>query len=321
MTAFTGYITYLRFKLNDSEGTILGDYTGQLLKPMTEERSRYTSSSVVEEVTLAANKATLTFKNVKIADGKLLGGRVVADGVEIEHTAAIENGVCTITCASKATGKVKVAYVYDNEIVPQVNPIPSIKAEMEGITLTAKARRIGIQYSQFAAYQMKTDYGMDLESMLMQQAQAELQAEIDGEAVTMLKEAADAYTDTHVEWTDEQLDTLAYSLKAESFLKAVELTKAKMYKANGKVLPTYMVVSPSAMTVLSFIPGFKPSNASVANGAYIAGTLNGLKVIVSPQLIAEEKDTVEAVCYFGVLGADGKTATGVFAPLESYAFA
>ena len=58
--------------------------------------------------------------------------------------------------------------------------------------------------------------------------------------------------------------TLAYSLKAESFLKAVELTKAKMYKANGKVLPTYMVVSPSAMTVLSFIPGFKASNASVA---------------------------------------------------------
>ena len=144
MTSFTGYITYLRFKLNDSENTILGDYTGQLLKPMTEERSRYTSASVVEEVTLAANKATLTFKNVKIADGKLLGGRVVADGVEIEHTAAIENGVCTITCASKAAGNVKVAYVYDNEIVPQVNPIPSIKAEMKSIPLLAKARRIAV---------------------------------------------------------------------------------------------------------------------------------------------------------------------------------
>ena len=107
----------------------------------------------------------------------------------------------------------------------------------------------------------------------------------------------------------------------EGFAKKLEEAKAAVYKVNRRFMPNWMLVSPDMMPIITFVPGFKPASNSIANGPYIAGTLNGLKVIVSPQLIAEEKESVEAVGYFGVLGADGKTATGVFAPLESYAFA
>jgi len=68
------------------------------------------------------------------------------------------------------------------------------------------------------------------------------------------------------------------------------------------------------MTILPFVPGFVHANNAIANGPYVAGNVAGMKVIVSPAL-------GNKVCYLGVLGADGKTAVGVYAPLKNYAFA
>ena len=50
---------------------------------------------------------------------------------------------------------------------------------MKSIPLIAKARRIAIYYSQIAAFQSKTDYGLDLGDQLAQQAVGRLQYEIE----------------------------------------------------------------------------------------------------------------------------------------------
>lgn len=57
--------------------------------------------------------------------------------------------------------EVKVAYVYDNVVIPQ-NDLPILNATMESIPLIARARRIAVYYSQIAAFQAKTDYGLSL---------------------------------------------------------------------------------------------------------------------------------------------------------------
>lgn len=80
-----------------------------------------------------------------------------------------------------------------------------------------------------------------------------------------------------------------------------------VYKATNKFLPNWMLVSPDMLPILNFVKGFQPANNAIANGPFVAGTVDGMKVIVSP--ILEGK-----VCYLGVLGNDGKTAVGVFAP-------
>lgn len=182
---------------------------------------------------------------------------------------------------------------------------------MKGISLQARARRIAIKYSQFAAFQSKNDYGIDLESTLAQQAQSELEFEIDGEAIYLIKNACEA--SKKIEWVDKNVDTLAYSLRAESFARAIEQAKTLVYRATNKFMPTYMIISPEVMPILAFVPGFQAANNSVANGAYFAGNVNGLKVFVSPALTADSDDIV-GECYLGVLGADGVTATGIFAP-------
>ena len=96
-------------------------------------------------------------------------------------------------------------------------------------------------------------------------------------------------------------------MKAEGFARKLEQAKMIVYKATNKFLPNWMLVSPDMMPILTFVKGFTPANNAIANGPYIAGDVAGMKVIVSPIL-------GEKVCYLGVLGNDGKTAVGVFAP-------
>lgn len=91
---------------------------------------------------------------------------------------------------------------------------------------------------------------MDFESTIAQQAQAELEYEIDTEAVFMIKEAADnaianGYRDGDgalqlITWVDEELDTISYSMKAEGFAKKLSMAKNVVYKATGRFMPNWI---------------------------------------------------------------------------------
>ena len=74
-----------------------------------------------------------------------------------------------ITLTDKVSGDVQIAYSYNNVLIPQ-NDIPMLSAKMEMLPLLARARRISIYYSQMAAFQAKTDYGLDLGSQLADKA-------------------------------------------------------------------------------------------------------------------------------------------------------
>ncbi len=297
MSSFSGYLTYMQFSLGTAKGGVGGvDADGNpntviqdpfYYAPITEARSEYTGAKVVE--TIAAGQTELSWKPL---DGKV----EKFNGTDWE----------VVEDYTPAEGD-KVRYQYDNQIVPQ-EKLPTVVGRMQGIALQARARRIAIQYSQFAAFQSKQDYGIDFESTIAQQAQAELEYEIDSEAVFMIKNAADALGDEiTVKWVDEELDTISYSLKAEGFARKIEQAKMIVYKRNNRFMPNWMLVSPDIMPILTFVPGFQAANNSIANGPYVAGNVAGMKVIVSPAI-------GDKVCYLGVLGADGKSAVGVYAP-------
>lgn len=267
------------------------------LGQMTEDRARYTGSAVVETL---GDDVTLSWTPVLEAyDMDTLDSEGNPTQVEVAADGKVTG--------SQAGHKIK--YIYDNEYIPQ-EQLPTLVGHMAGINLTARARRIAVYYSQFAAFQSKQDYGMDFEATIAQQAQAELQYEIDGEAVLLVKAAAESEVAAGnlvpVTWVDEELDTISYSMKAEGFARILEIAKANVYKKTGRWMPNWMLVGPEVMPILSFVKGFQPASNAVINGPYVAGTVAGLKIIVSPMLGKE--------CYLGVLGADGKTATGVYAP-------
>ena len=326
MSSFTGFLTYMEYALGTEKGGVGGqadadpfrnaiaDYRGVNhngaytdpwqartitnspfagLGEMTPDRARYTGAAVVE--TLGSDGKASWTPVLKAWD---------MDDLDSEGNPA--ELVVTAGQIVGGTAGHKVKYIYDNEYIPQ-EKLPTLVGHMKGITLEARARRIAVYYSQIAAFQAKNDYGMDFESQIAQQAQAELQYQIDAEAVYMIKDVADALpAEMKVSWVDEELDTLAYSLKAEGFARKIEQAKAIVYKKTGRFMPNWMVVGPEVMPILAFVKDFQASSNTIANGPYMAGTVAGMKVFVSPLLGKE--------CILGLLGSDGKTATGVFAP-------
>ena len=328
MQAITGYLTFMEYALGEPKGGAGGEleategyaYTSAMSKydqsvwnardvinspitglgRMTPEREAYSSQRVVETVEAdSEGNLVLAWAPVVKAEVK----KEDSEGVKWEEIEVDKDGKIL---SGAADGDV-VRYIYDNVYIPQ-KKLPSVVARMNGVALTAKVRKLAIEYDTLGAFQAKNDYGLDFESTIAQQAQAELAYQVDSEAVFLVKEAADALGDAHkVEWVDEELDTISYAMKAEGFARKLEQAKMVVYKATNKFLPNWVLVSPDVMPILTFVKGFEPAANAVANGPYVAGTVSGMKVIVSPLL-------GEKVCYLGVLGNDGKTAVGVFAP-------
>ena len=91
-------------------------------------------------------------------------------------------------------------------------------------------------------------------------------------------------------------------------LKVVSQHKDIRYDKTRRFRPTYMLISSSILPVLGYAKNWTAANVSSINGPYFAGTLNGLKVYVTPN-IATGKFVV------GVNADDFMSSAAVYAPL------
>ena len=326
MSSIAGYITYLRYTAGVTKGGVTaGDFFNGVyrLGKMDEDRTQYTSDVINETHVATAEEVAahkfildwfpvLSVKAVQIGDTKYT---VVAAGSEVADTSVSVDGASgTVTFATGDTkfiesAKVKVLYVYDNVIIPQRNEptsIPTLTAQMDNIELHAHARRIAIYYSQIAAFQAKNDYGYDMGQQLAAQAQGELAYEIDTEGVLMLYNGAELDTSlVFNKYVDDKY--ISRSQYYEEFSEIVARAKAIIYRRTQKFAPNYMVIGSDVLTILPYLKGWSPAPASVVNGPYFAGTLDTLKVYVSPSIDQDD-------FFFGVNGSDLQSSAGVYAP-------
>ena len=176
---------------------------------------------------------------------------------------------------------------------------------MKSISLVAKARRIAVYYSQIAAYQAKTDYGVDLGDQLAEKAVGELAYEIDTEITNMLAE--NAVVDAELTWSKTLPVGVSKSEHYEGFVEILEIAKQRIYDATKKFAPNYVLAASNILPVLSLVKGWQAAPAGQINGPYLAGTINGLKVFVTPNL-PQGKFVV------GCNGNDMMSSAAVYAP-------
>ncbi len=168
MTSMSGYIAYVKYTAGSNKGeTSRGDVFNDPFK-LGKVDPNYTAARVVESFTGANSAVTAAWFPVLAGTGDYaaLAPRIVsittsagvavtvADDASVTvgadgKTLTISNGTGT---AIGATDTVKVAYVYDNIVIPQ-NDLPIVNAEMASIPLLARARRVVVYYSQIAAFQ------------------------------------------------------------------------------------------------------------------------------------------------------------------------
>lgn len=303
MTSMSGYITYIKYTTGSNKG---GVHQGDVFNTpfaIGKVDSSYTSSKIVEECSVADDKCSILWtpvaevKKVEAVTGSMEGVTYVVDKA---------SGLITFTAGSSATvpTKVKVAYEYDNISVPQ-NDLPIINAEVASIALVAKARRVAIYYSQIAAFQAKTDYGFDLGDQLAEQACGRLAYEIDCEICDLL--IANAAVDNDLKFNKELPYGVSKAEHYEGFSELLEIGRQKVYDKTQKYAPNYMIIASNILPILGFIKGWKAAPAGKIAGPYFAGTLNGVKVYVTPN-IAPGKFVL------GVNGDDMMSSAAVYAP-------
>ena len=306
MSSMTGYIQYLRFTAGSNKGgveqgkTVFNDPFA--LYPMTDARIDYTSRFVSDLVQLENGEGFLAWTPIaKDENGKFIASLVGAEsGAEIE---VLDGETGKIRVSGTSAEVVKVKYVYDNVRIPQ-NDLPIYNAHMEGIGLEAHARRIAIYYSQMAAFQAKQEMGLDLGAVLATQACAELSYEIDTEIVKLLVESAPV--DVTLKFKRVPVG-IAKAEHYEGFAEVIEQASQVIYDRTQKHAANYMICASNVKPVLALMKGWKAASTTKINGPYLAGTINGIKVFVSPAIKPGK-------FVMGFNGDDLITSAAVYAP-------
>lgn len=306
MPSFTGSIQYYKFVAGSNKGGIKqGDEFNSPFKlsPMTEDRMNYTAQAVAESVKITDGKAFLAWTPIAVdAEGKPLVLALV--GADSGATISLVDAATGEIKVEGATGDVKVKYLYDQTIIPQ-HDLPIYNVRVERIPLEAKPRRIAIYYSQMAAFQAQQENNIDLGKLLQTQAVGELSYEIDTEVVKLLAESAPV--DYTLKFNKRRPNGISLAEHYESFSEVLENGSRIIYDRTGKHAANYMICASDVKVMLPLMRGWKEASRGKIAGPYFAGTLNGLKVFVSPAI---EKGKF----VLGFNGDDLATSAAVYAP-------
>lgn len=282
----------------------------------------YTSQTISGEAKTVATAAAVTGKlnwtpvipgTVNIVHGTVTitdngEGALTGTGLTGNGTINYTTGEYSYTLTTADTSSVPFAnYVYDNVVIPQ-NDLPLLDANIQAIPLAAKARRIAVYYSQIAAYQAKTDYGFDLGDQLAEKAVGQLAYEIDTEVVQLL--ADNAPNDGDLVWSKTLPIGVSKQEHYAGFSEILAIAKQKIYDRTQRFAPNYMIIASNILPILSMIPSFTNAGTTDINGPYFAGTIDGLKVFVSPAITAGQ-------FIVGVNGDDMMSSAAVYAPYLS----
>ena len=318
MSSMSGYITYINYVAGSNKGDIAqGDIFNNPFKLGDVKSATYTADRVVESAASGTGAQALAW--TPVVHGAIEHNNVAYDIKLVKSGAADIYGFykeedkkfyssfdgTTYSSQIEVAADTKVAYVYDNVVIPQ-NDLPTLNAKMESIPLLAKARRIAVYYSQIAAFQAKTDYGFDLGDQLAEKAVGQLSYEIDTEVVQLLADTAGAVNEK-LTWSKTLPVGVSKTEHYTGFAEILEIGRQLIYDKTKRFAPNYMIIASDVLPVLTFIPGFTAAPAGQVNGPYFAGTLNALRVYVSPAMEAGK------FC-IGCNGDDMMSSVAVYAP-------
>lgn len=129
--------------------------------------------------------------------------------------------------------------------------------------------------------------------------------EIDTEVTQLLID--NAANDADLVWSKTLPVGVSKMEHYEGFTEILEIARQKIYDATKRFAPNYMICASNLLPVIAFIKGWQPAPAGNINGPYFAGTLNSLKVFVTPN-IEPGKFVI------GVNGDDLMSSAAVYAP-------
>lgn len=301
-----GIISYLKYNYGTSKGrTVAGTTFNTSLNTGYSDAS-YTSRNVDEELIAGSN---LDFSPIIVGTFTA----TTKDGKVINESAKVTNGVVDLVCAGDKsikgtlnyatgaitlagiTGDVFASYEYDNETVPFAdhgsesyhNVIPEITMDLAQLPIYAKSRKLAAYWGFDAAYDLKKQYGTEINDLISVQAAGEIAHEIDTEiSLDLAKKAAAGATLT---WSKTPTIGVNVIDHYDSFwVKLTEGAKT-IFGATQRVQPNFLICGLNVAAVVECMRNFDGTGATTGVGPHFIGTLGGkYKVYVVPQMDADE---------------------------------
>lgn len=188
-----GIISYLKYNYGTSKGRTAAGTTFNTSLNTGYSDASYTSRNVDEELIAGSN---LDFSPIIVGTFTA----TTEDGKVINESAKVTNGVVDLVCAGDEsikgklnyatgaitltgiTGDVFASYEYDNETVPFAdhgsesyhNVIPEITMDLAQLPIYAKSRKLAAYWGFDAAYDLKKQYGTEINDLISVQAAGEI---------------------------------------------------------------------------------------------------------------------------------------------------
>lgn len=312
MDSKAGIISYLQYEYGTTKGgTTAGTMFSNSLYTGYSDPN-YTSRVVTDEVYAGANAnldftpvipgtftATLDDGTVVIESATVNAGVVTLESPtdpNVTGTLNYATGAVNITVSgAQPTGDTMMTYNYDNETVPfndmktepYHNVIPEMVMEIKQIPIYAKSRKLAAYWGFDAAYDLKKQYGKDINDVISVQAAGEIAHEIDTEITLDLMSKAAA--GPMITWSKTAPIGVNIVDHYDSFW--VRLTEGAniVFGATQRVQPNFIVCGLNVGAVISCMRNFDGTGAKVGVGPHFLGTLGGkYKVYVVPQLPADD---------------------------------
>lgn len=198
-----------------------------------------------------------------------------------------------------------ITYKYDN--INEPTKIPTIFAGRKNLRMIAKQHALSTPVSVTAAEIARRSLSTDLRAELMSQGFGELSFEIDTLLLNDLIDAATAYP--ALTWSVAAPLGVSRTERFADFALVLNQAAAIMGNATGRFYPTHILTDAFGLWVLKGVPGFQETSAANKTGSYVAGNVNGLKVIVSTRTKMEPGSM-----FLIHRGSENLDAPGVYSP-------
>jgi hypothetical protein len=301
MTARTGEVRYLKYKYANTKGATKA---GTLLSSALEFAGgdfNYSSETVTEESLTSVNGTSgagvLTWKAVKPGTVKVVdtasGLEIAADngkgelaGTGVTGTVNYETGAVNLTfVAAQSNKELSTNYEY---ITTGTDPqVAEVTTEVDVMPMIAKSRKLRTAFSFDAAFDLKGDYGYDIDAETIAYFSAEIAHEIDGEIMDDLKAMAKSNTTKIADWDSTAPTGVSRADHDDAFWNNIIKGGNLIFQRIKRGRASFVIAGVTVCNTIEAMRKFVPSGFD-ATGPHICGTVNNVPVIKNPFFADDE---------------------------------
>lgn len=188
-----------------------------------------------------------------------------------------------ITFSEAVSGDVTASYEYDNITAPV--QAPEVNLQIAALPMIAKSRKLKALYSMDAAFDLQSDYGMQMNNELVAYTASEIKHEIDGEIMNDLLRIAGAPQTTFNATPGEGISLRDHN---EAFYNTSIEAGNNIFQATRLATASFVIAGVGACNIIESLPRFKPSGISNPVGPHLVGWLGDKAVYKNPFFPSDE---------------------------------